>query len=95
MEISSSQRIKQEIQLLILIHETLSLLLPRSAYPKEVDQPDQFGRTPLMFTVLADRLDCAEVLIKKGANVDARDNGGRTALHWATYKVCLHCYILQ
>ncbi|XP_030847433.1 inversin-like isoform X1 [Strongylocentrotus purpuratus] len=55
-------------------------------YPKEVDQADQFGRTPLMFAVLADRLDCAEVLIKKGANVDAKDNGGRTALHWATYK---------
>nr|XP_054749543.1 inversin-like [Lytechinus pictus] len=56
------------------------------AYPKEVDQADQFGRSPLMFAVLADRLDCAEVLIKKGANVDAKDNGGRTALHWATYK---------
>lgn len=55
----------------------------------EVDAGDQFGRTPLMYCVLADRLDCAEVLLKAGAQVNFRDKGGRTALHWSAHKVLI------
>ena len=40
-----------------------------------------------MFCVLADRLECAELLLKASAQVNMKDNGGRTALHWAAHKV--------
>ncbi|KAH3749153.1 hypothetical protein DPMN_183644 [Dreissena polymorpha] len=51
-----------------------------------LDAGDQFGRTPLMFCVLADRLECAELLLKAGAQTNMKDKGGRTALHWAAHK---------
>ncbi|XP_041104124.1 inversin isoform X2 [Polyodon spathula] len=50
------------------------------------DAEDQFGRTPLMYCVLADRLDCAESLLKAGANVNKADHSQRTALHLAAQK---------
>ncbi|XP_052080740.1 inversin-like [Mytilus californianus] len=53
---------------------------------QELDTGDQFGRTPLMFCVLADRLDCAELLLRAGTQVNRSDKGGRTALHWAAHK---------
>nr|KAG5709865.1 hypothetical protein BaRGS_032689 [Batillaria attramentaria] len=39
-----------------------------------------------MYCVLADRLECAELLLKAGAQVNFRDKGGRTVLHWAAHK---------
>uniref|UniRef100_A0A4W3JGN8 Inversin n=1 Tax=Callorhinchus milii TaxID=7868 RepID=A0A4W3JGN8_CALMI len=54
--------------------------------PDFKDTEDQFGRTPLMYCVLADRLDCAEALLKAGANVNKADRGQRTALHLAAQK---------
>ncbi|KAK3083082.1 hypothetical protein FSP39_013452 [Pinctada imbricata] len=53
---------------------------------QDLDIGDQFGRTPLMFCVLADRLDCAELILRAGGNVNSKDKGGRTALHWAAHK---------
>uniref|UniRef100_A0A673LMM9 Inversin-like n=1 Tax=Sinocyclocheilus rhinocerous TaxID=307959 RepID=A0A673LMM9_9TELE len=50
------------------------------------DSEDQFGRTPLMYCVLADRLDCAEVLLKASAAVNKTDHSQRTALHLAAQK---------
>lgn len=50
------------------------------------DKEDQFGRTPLMYCVLADRLDCADTLLKAGANVNKTDHSQRTALHLAAQK---------
>ncbi|XP_061530836.1 inversin isoform X1 [Phycodurus eques] len=50
------------------------------------DREDQFGRTPLMYCVLADRLDCAEILLKAGASVNKTDHSQRTALHLAAQK---------
>uniref|UniRef100_A0A672G3V1 Inversin n=1 Tax=Salarias fasciatus TaxID=181472 RepID=A0A672G3V1_SALFA len=50
------------------------------------DREDQFGRTPLMYCVLADRLDCAEILLKTGASVNKTDHSQRTALHLAAQK---------
>ncbi|XP_067866484.1 inversin isoform X2 [Heterodontus francisci] len=57
-----------------------------AANPDLKDAEDQFGRTPLMYCVLADRLDCAEALIKAGANVNKADRSQRTALHLAAQK---------
>ncbi|NXY87047.1 INVS protein, partial [Alcedo cyanopectus] len=50
------------------------------------DKEDQFGRTPLMYCVLADRLECAETLLKAGADVNRADRSRRTALHLAAQK---------
>ncbi|XP_029598986.1 inversin-like [Salmo trutta] len=55
--------------------------------PSLRDREDQFGRTPLMYCVLADRLDCAETLLKAGASVNKTDHSQRTALHLAAQKV--------
>ncbi|GLD71967.1 inversin isoform X4 [Lates japonicus] len=41
----------------------------------------------LMYCVLADRLDCAEILLKAGASVNKTDHSQRTALHLAAQKV--------
>lgn len=57
-----------------------------TAEPGLRDSVDGFGRTPLMYCVLADRLDCAEALLKAGAAVNQRDHSHRTALHLAAQK---------
>ncbi|XP_043545970.1 inversin isoform X2 [Chiloscyllium plagiosum] len=57
-----------------------------AANPNIKDAEDQFGRTPLMYCVLADRLDCAEALIKAGVNINKADRSQRTALHLAAQK---------
>ena len=58
-----------------------------TANPAEIDKGDKFGRTPLMFCVLGDRIECAELLLKAAADVNKKDAGGRTAMHWAAHKV--------
>uniref|UniRef100_A0A665WHX2 Inversin n=1 Tax=Echeneis naucrates TaxID=173247 RepID=A0A665WHX2_ECHNA len=63
-----------------------STLLKLITEPSLRDREDQFGRTPLMYCVLADRLDCAEILLKAGASVNKTDHSQRTALHLATQK---------
>ncbi|MED6235015.1 hypothetical protein ATANTOWER_012756 [Ataeniobius toweri] len=60
--------------------------VPGVAEPQLRDHEDQFGRTPLMYCVLADRLDCAEVLLKAGASVNKTDHSQRSALHLAAQK---------
>ncbi|XP_071325598.1 inversin isoform X3 [Trachinotus anak] len=63
-----------------------TLLKLITAEPSLRDREDQFGRTPLMYCVLADRLDCAEILLKAGASVNKTDHSQRTALHLAAQK---------
>uniref|UniRef100_A0A8C4E5Q5 Inversin n=1 Tax=Dicentrarchus labrax TaxID=13489 RepID=A0A8C4E5Q5_DICLA len=63
-----------------------SALLKLITDPSLRDREDQFGRTPLMYCVLADRLDCAEILLKAGASVNKTDHSQRTALHLAAQK---------
>ncbi|KAF7247633.1 Inversin [Varanus komodoensis] len=64
-----------------------ALLKQIAGNPDLKDKEDQFGRTPLMYCVLADRLDCAEALLKTGTDVNKADNSQRTALHLAAQKV--------
>ncbi|KAJ4930866.1 hypothetical protein JOQ06_025169 [Pogonophryne albipinna] len=63
-----------------------ALLKLITAEPSLRDREDQFGRTPLMYCVLADRLDCAEILLKAGASVNKTDQSQRAALHLAAQK---------
>ncbi|KAJ1134651.1 hypothetical protein NDU88_001102 [Pleurodeles waltl] len=60
---------------------TLEKLL--AVHPELKDKEDQLGRTPLMYCVLADRLDCAALLLKAGADVNWADRSRRSALHLA------------
>ena len=49
---------------------------------------DEQGFTPLTFAIFNDRIEMAQLLLDAGANLEARDNFGRTALdtaiHWST-----------
>lgn len=52
--------------------------------PDAVNTRDSFSkRTPLHFATEKDHLDVAELLLKKGADINAQDYMGLTALHWA------------
>lgn len=70
--------------MLNITHYLFLIFLGNSALK---DKEDQFGRTPLMYCVLADRLDCADALLKAGADVNKTDHSQRTALHLAAQKV--------
>lgn len=50
-----------------------------------VDQPDEYGRTALMYACNKSRHDVAQLLISRGASVDTREIGGRAwqAIHFA------------
>lgn len=45
-----------------------------------IEIPDKIGNFPLMTAVLADNLDLVELLIQKGASVNAQNEAGKTAL---------------
>lgn len=47
----------------------------------EVDQMDANGCTPLYYAVTLGHADCAQLLIKFGANVNHQDCKGRTSVH--------------
>jgi len=52
----------------------------------DVTAKDWFGRTPLHFAALIDHRttrDCIGVLLRRGANLDARDKSGLTPVDWA------------
>ncbi|CAK8671687.1 uncharacterized protein LOC143465350 isoform X2 [Clavelina lepadiformis] len=57
-----------------------------TAYPDLLEAPDNFGRTPLMYCVLSDRLECAKLLLKLKCKLDQVDKAGRSALHLAAHK---------
>ncbi|KAG8447760.1 hypothetical protein GDO86_015029 [Hymenochirus boettgeri] len=60
-----------------------TLLRLISSNSELINQEDQLGRTPLMYSVLGDRKCVAEALLKHGALVNHSDRSGRTALHLA------------
>ncbi|KAM9324217.1 inversin [Gastrophryne carolinensis] len=60
-----------------------SLLRLIGANAELLNQEDQLGRTPLMYSVLGDRRTCTEALLRHGAQVNHSDKSGRTALHLA------------
>jgi ankyrin repeat protein len=50
-----------------------------------LDALDLSGRTPLMYAVIAEALQCVGVLIEYGALREQMDPDGRTALHYASF----------
>uniref|UniRef100_A0A3Q3M2F6 Ankyrin repeat domain 28b n=1 Tax=Mastacembelus armatus TaxID=205130 RepID=A0A3Q3M2F6_9TELE len=61
--------------------ECLRLLIGNADLQSAVDIQDGNGQTPLMLSVLSGHTDCVYSLLNKGANVEAKDKWGRTALH--------------
>jgi ankyrin repeat protein len=47
----------------------------------DVNNVDENGQTPLMMAVDSAPTEVIEILLKKGAHVNAKDKYGRTALH--------------
>ena len=56
-------------------------------HPELLEVSDNFGRTPLMYCVLSDRIDCAKLMLKMKCNLHQVDKAGRSALHVAAHKV--------
>ena len=46
---------------------------------------DDQGATALHFAAQKNHIDCAIILIKRGADFDIGDNTGKTPLLWAAY----------
>lgn len=61
--------------------------------PIQIDQPDIFGRTPLHIAVQAGLLSHVAQLIDYGANINAIDRSGWSALHMAAQ--ANHIHIVQ
>lgn len=70
----------------------------RKSETKDKDKPDNFGRTPLLWSAYANysttnrtaeidakRVPIVRMLLQDGANAAARDNDGWTALMWASW----------
>ena len=47
------------------------------------------GMTPLFQAVSCNNLECIQYLVTSGANIDTRDNVGRTPVALAAYQVLL------
>lgn len=45
-----------------------------------INTPDAFGRTPLHWAAMTDRVDFVHALLDNGAEADRRDLAGRTPL---------------
>jgi len=67
-------------------NELLAFLQPDTIGQYDLNAPDGYGRTPLVYTVLSDSIDCCQLLIQAGAVVESTDTDGRTAVHWSAFQ---------
>lgn len=51
----------------------------------KLDMTDQFGFTPLHWSVLLNKKGLRNLLIKAGANLDSQDRGGNTPAQWLNF----------
>ncbi len=56
------------------------------AHGSQVDLKGPLGETPLMRAVGQGHIKCVEMLLEKGADINAHSAHGETALHWALSK---------
>lgn len=55
-------------------------------HPDWIDQPDERGFRPLVLATYLQQPEIAELLLEKGANINARDGAGNTALMGVVFK---------
>ena len=60
----------------------------------DVDEPDENGRTALMYCAISDQLECLQVLLNRGAVISTKDASGQTPIHWAAATVSCTCKLL-
>ncbi|XP_060679184.1 serine/threonine-protein phosphatase 6 regulatory ankyrin repeat subunit C-like, partial [Hemiscyllium ocellatum] len=68
--------------------DCLHLIADSVADAEVFDTMDAQGQTPLMLAVTSGHLDCARLLLERGAQVDTADKRGCTALHRAAALGC-------
>ncbi|MEO1624133.1 MAG: ankyrin repeat domain-containing protein [Bacteroidota bacterium] len=66
------------------LHEQVEAAI--TANPDVINQKDQRGFTPLILACYNDNLGLARLLLDRGANVDAVDAKGNTALMGVVFK---------
>jgi hypothetical protein len=68
------------------INEHWNALEKRKVWHKKFEKVTDEGQTILMFAAIGGNPELVEFIIKNGANVNAANEDGMTALHWAAYK---------
>eukprot|EP01132_Coremiostelium_polycephalum_P000909 gene909-1138_t len=58
-----------------------------------INEKDEEGRTPLMWSCDRGLIDMTKLLIERGSNLNLQDNEGQTPLHYAC--LCTHQEIIQ
>lgn len=66
-----------------ILYGTLSSVQRILQLGAKVNDLDEYGFTPLIEAVIADKMAVAELLLQQGADVNFPDTTGRRALHWA------------
>lgn len=63
----------------------------------DVNELDEYGYTPLIEAAIVEKTSIAKLLVAEGAEINAQDVTGRTALHWAveTHNIPLCQFLLD
>lgn len=67
----------------ILFGTTQGVVAFLDADPTVVNEPDQYGYTPLIESIIAGKPEIARLLVERGADVNGEDMLGQTPLYWA------------
>jgi hypothetical protein len=67
----------------ILLGSTKAVIAFLDEDPTLVNEPDQYGYTPLIESIIAGKPDITQFLIERGADVNGEDMLGQTPLYWA------------
>ncbi len=67
----------------ILFSQNLNEVVQELKKTPDLEAIDEYGFTPLIESVIANKTSITQLLLKEGADVDSKDVTGRTALHWA------------
>lgn len=75
--------VRQTLANEIIYGDATSLQQYLRTHRSELNDVDEYGFVPIVEAAIANKTDCAQVLLRAGANVNGSDASGRNALHWA------------